>query len=1134
MMNEVQGDSHKNTISSFYYSEWHGRMEPALIEWDALKNAILFAKDGHYIEEGVNLYPKRYKTIIYEPNFINKALQPNMYIFEVLPVELPRRFYVDIDVKEESPVFLRYTYSELVEATINVVQEAYKKVTQQEFDVAQVATSVVENTTHKQSIHMTFPIYLSNHMATLRFAQVVLNTVDPDDILAKDLKEPLLDMSVYSRNQCFRCLNQSKYGKQDYTLTPFEGAPQDPVDHLVGLYGDIRQYHMVDEQKLNHVSNTCIHELKQRSFKNNMKDTESIRRFISQHYEVFTDIVYYDPELIRENINMDTTDDVLFYLSCIPNSNEKPQKYSLWYSIGQALKNISHDDGQPDKYLQEWIDWSNLAAGVYGNETRSCTRAWKGFTVKPKTEKRYTIRFITTIAEIYAPNIQKHRQLNMNFKDMFLTSPYHALFDETYVYNERYCQEYDPDIPIEVSQSPMGSGKTVCMKKLCIRSDTNEEIPRYNRVLLVSPRKTFSREKVAEFAQILSGFKDYSDQDVQESYDWLDFDRLAIQVESLHRLEDINIHNNYDLVILDEIESILYQFSSTTNKEPQINFNVFVKVVAYAEKVVMADAFITNRTLQFALDVKAVTGKKTKLAVNLYRPQGMTAHVLGIAKSMQQAPIAKTMFAQHVIKSLMDNKKLCVVIGSKSFKDELIQEVVDHMLRYKKTDFTQCIRDYDSLTDDQVMKQLTNVNELWVGENVKLLIYTSKITVGISFTVPDDFDATYIYGSFMCPIARDLIQAHFRVRHTKSKTLYVALYVSASEGAQQQHTLSSVTMRNMYISGHFHKKKSKFDNKQYKRMYFKLVDYNALEEELGQCMYEEVFLHFLKETGYNIQYGAKGGDHANKKSVTTPTYDYKECYNRAKTLSSLQANDLEDKQKHGNATCMDKLTLKAYHFKRIHTRGLKKDINAIMERYPTFDYDLFNLYASDKLYQNFMDNIIDEVYTNNINTELTRQAYCVMTTQGQTLRVKYIKDMCSILGIHNSLDTSSTISGDKMENLFQYYCDDKQRKELITKLFKVKEKDAKEHTKRQLGKMLFNTIIRYWNGGKVQAKRQQMRQGTNRSEVYTYNIDFKSVKEIDEKYAEYCNMRLQRRLRHIAKAQTVEHDVDNNLDELDV
>ena len=105
-------------------------------------------------------------------------------------------------------------------------------------------------------------------------------------------------------------------------------------------------------------------------------------------------------------------------------------------------------------------------------------------------------------------------------------------------------------------KSPYDTGKTTLLKEIISLYDPK-------RILWLSYRKTLTFDIHANFKRF--GFKSYLDREY-------DADKLILQVESLQTLENVlNAFEDdptvpkYDLIILDEIESLLNQFSSEKN-----------------------------------------------------------------------------------------------------------------------------------------------------------------------------------------------------------------------------------------------------------------------------------------------------------------------------------------------------------------------------------------------------------------------------------------------------------------------------------------------------------------------------------------------------------------------------------------
>ena len=76
----------------------------------------------------------------------------------------------------------------------------------------------------------------------------------------------------------------------------------------------------------------------------------------------------------------------------------------------------------------------------------------------------------------------------------------------------------------------------------------------------------------------------------------------------------------------------------------------------------------------------------------------------------------------------------------------------------------------NSYTNDKIANQLQNVNELW--DKYQNVIYTSSITVGVSYDSEKTFDNLFLHFSVFGCCVRDMFQASLRARKIKNETVY--------------------------------------------------------------------------------------------------------------------------------------------------------------------------------------------------------------------------------------------------------------------------------------------------------------------------------------------------------------------------
>lgn len=456
--------------------------------------------------------------------------------YEVLPTNLPRRFYLDLDLKPSNTDFASTSTDDMITKTLVNLDQVFK------LEFAKLKNPLINpiilktsNESKKRSAHVIFPnLILEDAIQTKYLVQI---------LKGHKTHLPYMDFSVYSNNQNFRLPNQSKAGPVDDT-----GLPTNPIlippsnkkseECLVGIYTD-------------NPTITELPKLKQKA----LQDTPL------QYFEAMFEL----EDRINSNEQASASKDIL---DDIPNSNTHPISYQTWRSIGQALKNMD----PTIENLKRWIKFSNKASERYPDELTNCTQEWNRMDSHPTRGLRN--HFLTSLTST---------KKQTSFDQLFETR------EPDQTYSSRYPTNYDfEEHDLIISKSPMGSGKTHQILELI-------KINNYKRILILSPRRSFSREKVSEFQKLLPDLLNYLDTTPS-----IEIDQLAIQIESLHKLQGDYQAYKYDLIIADEIESILYQFSSTTHQQLKDSFEVFDSLLSFSKHIIMANAFITNRTLETA------------------------------------------------------------------------------------------------------------------------------------------------------------------------------------------------------------------------------------------------------------------------------------------------------------------------------------------------------------------------------------------------------------------------------------------------------------------------------------------------------------------------------------------------------
>ena len=935
---------------------WSYKLHPVLER----PHELIIAKDHIYQDRVV----KQFKSI--PRDHVHEYTQ-NYY--EVIPEKQARRFYIDLDLKTD------HDLDDVIKMTTDTIQNILElefKFTPQYPIVLKVQT---QNKSSKKSAHLVYPNLVFEDVTTTRyFATIIKHYIQHMPILKE-----AIDMNVYGRNQCFRmAYNHKITTSPEYNLVPTRNETMDQT-----LITTTNQKPTLNYALLVQKAKKCTQ----------VQDARMIPLVFLADNQAQQKQPSPNPH------HQQAPSEAAYYLSKIPNSNEHPQSYEIWWSVGQALKNL-------DQPLEEWIKWSDQASQHYPNETQECTAAWNRM---QKSHFGLKLHFLYTLAKA-------RTSAKTPPKD-----PLTELTDPTpdASYSSRYARPYEFQKPILIHQSAMGSGKTYqIMEHL-------KENPDVKRVLILSPRRSFSREKVSEFRTLLPDLKDY--QELSDTANWSEVPQLAIQVESLHHIQATT--DPYDLIIADEIESILFQFSSTTHKNLQDSFTAFTRIMSEAKKVIMADAFVTTRTLEYCKSIRC----EYHYEKNTYNPnQHITANIIGIANAQSEVPGLKQAFVEHVQESLRENKKICIVSSSIKFNNEIASTMPKDQ-----------VLEYSSESSDQLIKDLENVRTTWSDPKIRCIIYTGVITVGVSYDIPNIFDRIYMYGTSHCPIARDLIQGHFRIRHIKEPNIFIA--INGSTTNKQTPTLHNILKFHKIMDQALKYEKEEQDELQ--QVYNTLAAYNELEESLGKTRYKDVMIHWLEKVGYQIKINT------DPLVIIAPSKSpadviSKETYETYKNIKPELIKSYEKLVKKGSATEEVKEKLKVFFFYRNCIEDLTK-----RAEYP-WEYELYTEYRSNVQIKEHVDNIVME-----LTGGQEKKRYMVQKEKRHLLMLEYVQEVCELLNLKSSYDTETIIRDDALERFKTFYME---KKQLLTNLFRLQTK-SKEFKLRQSITSI-SGIFKSWNG----------------------------------------------------------------------
>jgi len=417
--------------------------------------------------------------------------------------------------------------------------------------------------------------------------------------------------------------------------------------------------------------------------------------------------------------------------------------YNGWIEIGMILYSIYPENNKNEGLLV----WNELSKQSSKYKEGECAEKYKTF-----HKRLYTIRSLHYYARLDNPKRYEDTVINkqviepvehfisiiVNKRYLTIDTEIVELYHSFYLNNTLKCFSI---------KSPMDTGKSSF-----IMSVLDKYQPK--KVLFLSFRKSLTYN-------IQSRLQDYGFQTYLEN-DY-DSDRLIVQIESLLKIENNyglqidTFHTyvpSYDLIIIDEIVSVLNQFSSPTfkGKSKEI-FQYLEQLLLNCHKIIALDADYSIRSHDF---LKNILGESQIFTV--YNEFVNNNRSLVFTE-------CKELFDRNINDSLRENKKI-VIVSMASSDAEYYRNTIKQLYPNKN------VLLYIGDTDDLVKKEhFLHITEYWKKADV--VIYSATIEAGVDFN-EDHFDQIFcILQSDVSSSQRSLLQMLFRVRQIRENNVLV-------------------------------------------------------------------------------------------------------------------------------------------------------------------------------------------------------------------------------------------------------------------------------------------------------------------------------------------------------------------------
>lgn len=921
--------------------------------------------------------------------FSDAVRTQNIHLYEIIPEHLKNvKFYADIDGETD-------VLQEVLDILCHGFEEEFGiHLTPEDFHVS-AAHGVSDF--HGQTGIMKY----SYHVVCSKHETLFKDKKNIQYFLTK-YHHPAIDLAVYNKNQSFKTIYQSKLGASHRVQTPLSGGY---CEHLVTYISDIPK--------------------KVLSCKRVVKDIETRLKEQTLSPSVIPLKRAKNPVFPKDTFDKHSIQDLL---ELLPNSGEDEQAYHVWFVVMCVCKN----ENEP---VESFVNWSRAYSGFVESDV---LKRYQQLRYKPDG---FTIRTLQYLVSKANPMVFKNydekfvHQICYPTLDFVEHNVHHETIHSRYLPKlSKYFQKISDDEEIYkhlVVKSFLGTGKST-------QNNVIIEDLQPSSILVVSSRILFCYSIVGTIRKVCPQMVIYREVDIRERPI---HPFMACQVESLH-----TINTYYDLVIVDESESVLNQFTSTTNeKHFKSNVKAFDTIIRNAKHVIWSDAFVTDRTM---LTVSHFAeGSPIKYVHNTWKPEGRKRIYVG--KKWD----ALANFIKH---KLSDFKT--VTISSNTA-----------LVHYIKDNLPNVFALYSGC-DDETKYTLISPDD--AVRDKQHLVYTCSLNVGTDIQVPFDYRCVYLGAN--SAVARDLFQAMERVRNfTKNETFYTLYSVNNGEKGTDVFDRTRI---DTILSKRYANDMGTTNLLEQFPWVRKVFVMNMQEQNVSTNCFSKVCDEYFRNCGY-----VHAEIDKNTLTDTELANMTVESASVGPTFADIIDVDLETYSKYyldiqcGRASEITKLIVLKYYFKHFVIKNPESQDTETLEL----------------VWKGFLSNkqrMIDRVC--NIRYEIGYNGSSDPLFNNRANKLKHIKDICESLGIKNTY-TRAKIERSMVEATCEKIL---QVKTEIKEQFDIPlgEEKAGKATTLKRGVKLLNAVLERWGFTTIKADsvRKQKRINGKVTDTTPFLLDY--------------------------------------------
>jgi hypothetical protein len=839
---------------------------------------------------------------------------------------------VVVEGKKKDEVFFS-GFGDLLKECITVVNDKLMEYT----ELKPIVIVLTSCRADKLSAHV---IYNNIHFNDVSQMKCFMLSIDSHLINSK-----IIDPLVY-KVSCMRLLWNSKKGKSN--ILTYYDAPF----CLENKYKYVNDYKLFMDCLLTNINkdnsqlitiNVPIMKQVKKENKGNKgekkKTTKNIKHKIDQVFEEQTEDE--EEHIEDENSNYNVKYDIPTLKQYVDLLNDtRADDYNFWITVGMCLHNCNNTRA----CFLLWDTWSQKSDKYSGKDINY----WKWNTFH---EGALTIGTLIHYAmkdnpesceHIKNPSVDVRKFDTIKIKEEFLIDTNKTIKDTKSVMcdNIRKWQDSDDVVTLAVI-SPYGSKKTTMVDKI---------LDEYNpaRALFITHRQSLTFELHRIFDK--RNFCSYLHKSFRAK-------RLICQIESLHKIPDP--YNIYTLVILDEIESILHHFTSSTIDEKYHTFALMYRIVEKSKKIIALDGDFHNRGFDF---------------LNNFGKQIIIQNTIIKNKRTYIFTDDQVRFNERIDDDLKSGLNV-VLISMAAKKCDYYYE------KYKDIYDSLCHTGY---SDDAMKELLKNVDIEWI---CRFLVYSSAVHSGISFN-RKHFHKMYVILSTKSCTSRDLMQMSHRVREFDTDDVYVYLNGLPYRETANFFTYDIVQENTLAI---YKQVTGRTEFSTVEAAYVKNLIHNEVEDA-NKNMYYFVpkYIEYIKNSGSDYRYDETGIKRKDKSKEVRVDFQ-KDRIIAAEDIDEKTYKKYVQKNIQKAATSSEKFAIEKYLYKKFWK--IDQIDNMFMNLWFRKSYVLMNLRC-----------LVDKKTIEKLKNELitidpdTNKSYLVYDKAKQKERVDAVKELIEMLG----------------------------------------------------------------------------------------------------------------------------------------